>query len=340
MDKPRFCHVAGTRLEHLLTAPLLVSGYYNWHRVFDAPFLVVDDIVGRTHKWDIIFIAMTKNDMENCVVSRLRQEIDAAGSQTQLIVCVDYAVEIWQNSFHVIQLRNELRAAHKLFAPDPISRSAIRALLHDDRPVHLVTHPTHIPSLRAATVDIDNREREIVTLIHYYDANWLYPWMATDGMPYPNHVIFNKKDISNQLAQRFRSVQIGRPFHEWIRFIASKWIAVDGYHHIHSIGRLAIDNACIGVPTVGASSTYGQSILWPTCTVESGDMQGQREIVRRLFADRKFYDEAVAYASEKIELFSYDAARQNMIEIWKADQNETIDVHRDAEIPVLSQSAG
>ena len=89
----------------------------------------------------------------------------------------------------------------------------------------------------------------------------------------------------------------------------------------HAAGRFQLDNAVLGVPTVGCDVIENQKILFPELTTESWDLDSQINLLQRLIDDSKFWNETTDYAWEAVQQFNYANRRKAMMEVLRGDMS-------------------
>jgi len=331
----KFLHIDVDRQDHVLREmkqtpdgpmlgpdkPLICGGYYNWHRVFDGDFKLYDEVKGKIADYDIVFAGLTTWDLKAGLATKIRQEIE--GTKTSLIVHTDYAVESWAGAYTPQLLRSELLQADYIFAADESSVSYLRALVDDQVPINFLQHPTDVEKYKKFTIAPAARDNDIVALLHMYDRNWLPVHLIGEHLPWPIYLVAPNnvlRDLASQIRPYFpRLMPGGDDFNRYISFVARRKVALDTYHHVHSYGRFAVDNACIKLPTVGTDIVWSQKFLWPDLTTQTGDVFAQRELIKRLFADQEFYDHCTAYALDKVQTLSYENRKTALLELINAE---------------------
>ena len=310
---PKFIHLANHRHENLFNAPVMIGGFYNWHLAMQGDFNLFKAKQGSLEEHDIIFIGMSKPELDGVVATRIRQEIGWE-SKTKLVICIDYAVELWQNTFQPYLLEQELCQADMVFVSEPSMLEHVRALINDKRPVHHIPHPTNIEPLMKMRKDVELRSEEIIALVHRYDNNWMAPFIVTKDLPWNTHAILLNGEMVPQLHAFFKYLKPGLEFLQYLDFASRKKVLVDSYHRIHTYGRSAVDCAAIGLPCVGSNWQWAQTLLWPNITTEPAYLQQQKEIVIKLMEDDVFYKEQIEYADTKLDFFSYENRKKDLLD--------------------------
>jgi len=263
--------------------------------------------------YDILFIGMSKPELEGTTASRIRKKI-GWDTKTKLVICIDYAIELWQGVFNPFALENELMQADFIFVSEPKMQTFVKSLLNDRKPVHQIVHPSNIEAIGSVAKPKEMRSDEIVALIHRYDNNWLYPFLATYELPWNTHALLLDPSLEVHLHAFFKYIKAGFEFTAYLDWVSRKKVVLDSYHRIHTYGRTPVDNACLKLPTVGSDWTYSQKYLWPELTVEAGDVYSQKQLIIKIMENDTFYDDCVDYASERIDTYSYENRKKDLLD--------------------------
>jgi hypothetical protein len=315
--RPKFLHLAHHIHDQLLRAPILIGGFYNWHRVVSGEFDLLSHKRGKLKEYDIIFLGLSRPEMEGLMISRIREEI-GENSNTLIVVCVDYAIEIWHQTFNMHALELELKKADIIFTGEPMMKNQLEALT--GMPIELVPHPTNTRVVKQFGIPIEQRQPAIVCLIHRYNNDWIPPYLVVkDFKDIHNYAIMLDGSQQNIITKMpfFQFVRPGVDYEPWINFVKQAKIVLDSYHNMHTYGRNVVDCACLKVPVVGTDQVYAQPILFPDLTTKPNDILEQRKLVARLKSDLDFYKKVTDYAFEKVDDFGYDASSQRFEKIVK-----------------------
>lgn len=318
--RPKFLHVAHHIHDSLLKAPFLIGGFYNWHRVMSGEFFLHAHKKGSLKDYDIIFMGLSTPELAGMLITRIRDEI-GEDNKTLLVVCVDYAVEIWENTFNMHALELELQKCDIVFTGEPAMRNQLEALTNV--PVELVEHPTNVRVLKTLARPIDQRQNAVLCLIHRYNNDWIPSYIVVKDVPeISNYAICLNGHPDNvvKMMPFFQNTRPGVEYEQWVMFLAQAKVVIDSYHNFHTYGRNAVDCACLKIPCIGTDMIHAQPILWPDLTTKPNDVLGQRKILKRLISDKDFYARVVDYASEKVEDFSYSSSFEkfkNMIKGYR-----------------------
>lgn len=317
----KFLQVDIHRIEQLFTQTPLVSGYYQWHRVLDTKFALYHEVKGSLNDYDVILVGMTKADERVALLSRIRDEV---GDKAKLVVCMDYAIEMWPSKFDPHTLERELKNADMLFGGEPKMVSYLRALTGDKIPVELIVHPTDTYGLSKFRRIKKEADDDALLLIHEYNDEWWGPYLVQKDLPYSVVAVGGQRIIDQSVAWHFYpKVSKKLEYVKWLEVVSNHKCVIDSYHTLHNYGRLQVECAVLGVPVVGSNVTYAQTLLWPQLTSEPHDVFHQRELFTRLMEDQEFWHECVDYATAKVDFFGHDERKKEMLEkIGKLDETE------------------
>jgi len=290
----------------------MIGGFYNWHRAFNGEFHLYKAKEDELENYDIVFIGMSRPELEGVTASRIREKI-GWNSKTKLVICIDYAIELWQGVFQPNLLERELMQADMIFVSEPTMLSYVRALLNDRKKVFHIVHPTQVEDLQKLRKPIDMRTDEIVTIVHRYDNNWLAPYLVTKDLKWNNHVVLLDGKQEMYLYAYFKYMKSGFEFLKYLDWASRKKVVLDSYHKIHTYGRSPVDNACIGIPNVGTDWTYSQKYLWPKLTTQPGYLRDQTELIKKLMTDNSFYKDVIDEATEKVKTFNYENRKKDFL---------------------------
>lgn len=290
--------------------PLITGGYYNWHRVLGGEFCFYRDVAGSLSNYDVIMVCLTSWDIKRGLVSRIREEV---GYRAKIVVCPDYAVEAWGLRYPPASIEGEMLAADMVFAPHETIVSFCKTILKGRIPVELIVHPTNIDILRKHR--LAERKHDLCVQVHAYDKHWYGAYIITDGLPITTHVsVPPEEQLVVDMRPYFDYIVAGTDYLTHIPYKARHKYALDTYSWIHSYGRFQVDNACLGIPTIGTTVVGSQPVLFPDLTTGPCDAYAQRQLLQRLIEDKDFYKHCVDYADAAVEWYGYDARRKEFKE--------------------------
>jgi len=307
----KFLHTSAVIAKNLIEAPIVISGYYQWHRAFGTKMTRYVDAKGTFGDYDIVYNCLTKADLWGRIPQKIRAEL-GPDSQTKFVISVDHGVELWQCNFELDWLRDAMMAADVVFGADPAIVSYLRALGVEH--AFLMTHPVDVDSLRKIRKEPEQRKERIACPVHRYDNNWVAPYLAVRDLPWPSSAVYLSGDMPDTLSAYWSDYRGPMSFYDFMHWLSQFHCMVDSYHNVHSMGRIGAEAACLGVPCIGTSHSYSQKILWPALTVDSGDVFGQKKLVRRLFEEPAFYQSCLQRADENLERYTHRAKVKEFIE--------------------------
>lgn len=330
----KFAHVDVDRKDHLVETPMTVPGLYNWFRVFKGEFLEYQEIKGRVNEYDVIMVVLTTWDTKKRLVQKLQAE---SNHDTRIVVCVDYAPELWQQAFEIEWLTAELQAADLLFATVPMMVGMLRALA-PDVPVQRLDHPIDVDALSNFKVARQSREDDCGYICHRYDNYWLQGYVLKEAIPdLKVHIILGNQNMAKTLIPYFKWIAIGGEYAQYVKWMAQRTYAIDGYAAIHSMGRFQADNAVLQIPTIGADVVHNQSRLWPALTTTANNWYDQIELMRQLRSDSTFWNSCVTYAADAVRQLDYKHSETNFIRMLG---NEKAEIHTVKETPKTTAETG
>ena len=325
MHKPiKFLHTAFHRHDNLWSVPIMIGGFYNWSPAFASQghvgkFFLHQSVEGQLSQFDIIFVGLSKPELDGLLLSRMRAEL-GPNSKTKIIVCIDYAVELWPVNLNPHLMIPELLCADVIFSSEPVMAQNIRSLVNNQVPVHHVFHPSDVEKIKKLRKPFELRNNHIIAMIHRYDNNWLQPWLVVKDIPITTVAVCLDGNVEGFMHQYFQAINPGMEFQQYLEWSSMQKLIVDSYHKVHTYGRSAVDAACLGIPNVGSIVTAAQPLLWPDLTTLPGDTIGQRILVERLLNDDKFYEETVEKASEQVEVFNYENRVKDLLQYIKLEE--------------------
>lgn len=329
----KFLQLAYHIHQGLFQDEIMIGGFYNWPKCMEGEFDYYSQKKGRLKEYDVIFVGLSRPEIEGVLMTKIRQEI-GYNSSTLLIATVDYAIPLWQNSFNLHTFEQELKQADVIFVPEPSALSSVRTLVNDRVPVVFMPHPTDTATLKRFAQPIEKRHNALLVLIHRYDNNWYIPAVVTKDIDYIDiYAIFLDGQLELYITPYFQYVRAGAKFSEYIKFAARARIVLDSYHQIANYGRSAVDNACLMLPTVATDKCFASTQLWPRLTTKANDAWSQKQLIHKLYTDKEFYQSCAEEAFNKVDNFGYDACRANMLQLIDM-------VNKAHRIPVIGADAG
>jgi len=292
----------------------MIGGFYNWHMAFKGDFKLWGKHLEKTlENYDVLFIGISRPELEGGLATDVRRAIGWE-SKTKLVLCIDYAIELWQDTFNPRALENELLQADMIFVSEPAMKSWVSAIINERKPVHHIVHPSNLDAIERISKPIEIRDEELIALIHRYDNYWFPMYLVSRNVDYVTTAVMLDPSIEIRILAFFPMTKQGLMFTEYLEWASRKKVCVESYHRIHTYGRTAVDNASLQLPTVGTDLVYSQEYLWPDLTVKSGDVLTQAKLINKLFKEKEFYLDCVEKAKEFVQRYSYENRKKELLE--------------------------
>jgi hypothetical protein len=291
MKMPSFLHVAYHIHQQLFQDGMMISGFYNWHKVFNG-----------------------------CIISDIKHHLPK-NNNTIIVACVDYAVEMWQGVFNPNHLKYELDQADFIFAAELSMVSHVKSLL-PHRTIHHILHPTNTQAIKALCKPEDLRRNALLAIIHRYDNNWLDMHLATKNLKEVDvYGCMLDGGIEVEILPFFQFTKRPESYGKFIDFLSEAKICIDSYHRMHSYGRMGVECACLKVPFVSTNSVTSALMLWPETTIQSGYTYDQESMIKKILNDKDFCKKVVDEAYNRVEICNYENSFYNFMKmIGKVEQ--------------------
>jgi len=283
-------------------ADVPLSGLFNWARIFKGK-RAFPRTRAEFEEFNLIHINLTTKNM--LLLPGVLKNIDR--SQTKILINVDYAVDMWKDSFpYPDAMLEQLDKADYIFGVEPVMCQVLEHRLR--RPVAHIPHPVATHVLGAFRTP--QRLNQIGVSIHRYDANFLLPHFSTRDLPNGfQTVAFGSTADKTGLLHLYDFMKPNTDFKDFIPFVASLYAILESYT-LFSYGRLTAEAAFLGVPCVGSPCVESQSRCFPLLC-ESNPMK-QRTLLVSLIEDQGFYSTVAKYGIEKSEFYSFDSCANMM----------------------------
>jgi len=329
--KYRFLHIAFHIHQQLFFEGLIISGFYNHHRVFEllqnedpmrnpnyyGKFGYWHQEKGKLDQYDIIFVGISRPELQGNLMSLIREEL-GVNSKTKVVANVDYAVEMWPMAFNATHLRHELDKADYIFAAEKSMVSHLKALMNN-RTIHYFSHPTDLRTLKKLGQPIEGRQNRNLAIIHRYDNNWMDMYIATKDLKgIETYAVLLDPGIQVECLPYFQFTVNGLPYPQFMEMLSHSRICMDSYHKMHSYGRMPVECACLRVPIVSTDWVTSATEIWPEITVPAGDIFAQREMAQRLIDDPAFYKTVTDLAYDRVEACGYEASMHNFLKMLES----------------------
>jgi SAM-dependent methyltransferase len=311
----RFLMVSGATSEAVQANDIagdgrIKTGVFNWQRLFRGYAAPVAAMPEDLSQFDVIHCQLSGTNFD--APRQIRKRL-GAGSDTKLVVNLDYALEFWfMYPPYPELLLEQLRYADYIMSVEPHAAKVIAEFT--GRPVYVIPHPADVDAISALSTPARTRQEALV-ILHRDMADYLPYWMLK-GSGLKTRVIGRLSPVSNATGSAIDyPAMLYDYLHEGylggevvVGIMAKSMLAVDCYSH-HVCGRSQIELAALGVPCVGHSNVWAQQECFPDLTVPAGDVLAARRHIQRLTQDPEWYDQIARQAQEKVRFFDYDHAR-------------------------------
>ena len=235
--------------------------------------------------------------------------------EAKLLLNVDYAVEMWSQSFPVYPdlFFSLIDKADYIFAVEPLQSEILSTELRRNVPV--IPHPVATHLLK--NMRSPERDNQIGISLHRYDTSNLYP-AALVARRLPKHfqtVAVGSTSSKATLLHLFDFIKETTPFEEFIKTI-NRFYAVFESYSMHSYGRFTAECAALGIPCVGATCVHSLNECFPDLTYfDTNSIERPAEHLNDLINDQAFYSEMVNKSIELSENFSYKTCKEKLFKL-------------------------
>jgi len=294
---------------------LELSGLYLWQKAFDIhddegnidTFWRKEDL----EDYDIIHVNYTPSNIQLPTV--IRQEL-GNNSSTKLVMNMDLDVSRLSPNwaYQITNMVNEMKMADHLFHVEPKGAEILGHLL--DRKITVNPHPVEVSRL----YDYMRNEREpiIATIYHRYTADTLTQYIAQKNINM-RRVLFGYNAgkhhyVSNQ--GMYDQIMPYMKFDEHIEEISKAAIGCDLFNG-YSFGRVPIELAALGVPTVVSNTIGAANKLFPYTSVDPFDVIGAEKLFIKLITDLDFADKVIMHAHSNCGYYSLQSSHARFVEM-------------------------
>jgi len=306
MSKLKYCFVAYGLFQDLLTVKPMMTGCYQWIRVFDGDaknYKQLDD----PEKYDVIQVNLDGYDWR--IVHHLKERL--RGSSTKVVANQDYAPETYKDSFeHFQDFQIAMRDADFTFATTPSAQESMQILCGDKQKVHMIPHPceTHVLKHVGTTKKYD----KCAVIFHRYFNDTITPWiiMQNLGIDYVLAAYYKQYDKWKRRTNSMYPQLVGfLKFPDFMKFL--KEMKMGLFMPLSwTYGRVVCDAAALGVPMVASSTVYSSRVLFPLTSVYPMEYDQARDRLIRLQRDDTFYQEVVDIAKYNVEYFGHKQSKE------------------------------
>lgn len=312
--KLKWCYVSNYIHRNLIEGEdLLRTGLYSWIPVFDGEWRQFQEMdPSEYEKFDVIQVNMSAQDLH--IPKMIRDHI-GPNSKTKIVCNNDYTVELWSPSFEIPDAwKIYYEPADMIFGTEPYQSGALEVLLK--RKVHTITHPCFTKRLRS--MRRPHKPGVVSVVAHRYDMNIIPPGIAMANLPNAKSRLIGyevgadrKKFVTSCLfnGQIFPMTN----YQDFCEQLMDSEVVVDPFT-LTSQSRTGWDCAALGVPLVGSDRCYSTRVCYPFTACDPYDVKKMRELTLKVLNDAEFRKKVIDYASEAVEVVSYDTAKQKYLD--------------------------
>lgn len=303
-------------------------GVYQWARAFNTGkdtgvVKHVKDISDSEYQeYDIVHINIC--GVSASLVPQVKRKLQ--GTDIKLITNLDYAIEIFQDSFpRPKELWQAIIDSDFIFAQEPFQQNMLSFFIKYHLPektkkfqVPLVPHPCDTVGLKQFRLPNEDRLDMIAVMLHRYRDHILIPAMVSWGL----------KSLSWGVGLTMGNLPMGlfneaSAMMEWDRYIYKLGhctLALDYYLGIHSHSRFVEECACLGIPTVSTKESYMGAQLFPEVNHDEMNLEGLRDDLEKLTEGFEqgepspFYLEIQEKGAERVEAFNWENSKKRLLD--------------------------
>lgn len=315
MTKLKHCFIAYRHFDSILNEQPMMSGCYQWIRVFNSDVVNYWGVIDDPEKWDVIQFNMDSMDMN--MLFEIRKRIGWESS-TKLVANMDYAPGIWKDSYpHPLHVKHAFLQADRIFATNPEGKDWIERLT--GRKVALITHPceTHVLKRLGTTFESNH----VAIIYHRYDNPVMAPYLALHDINYVLSMVgyMERKDSrASYTRTMYDNIIPYMKFFDFVKLLAEARVAYEPFT-VNSPGRATIDTGCVRTPTVGSNRVYSMRVVWPETSVDPMDVKKIRELTLALIHDESFRQDVIEQAYYNVEFFGHKASREKYMQMLEDD---------------------
>jgi len=299
----------------LFSKDVYAPGLINWVKIFNGEVKKWQD-VGKEEleQYDVVYINLT--GVEKVLPKTVREYIGESRS-TKIVVSLDYSVECYQIAIPDFQeLLESIAAADLVFASEPYQKEFLQYIVdnHIKNPrckeVPLIGHPC--PTQELNKFKKNDGMNVLAISFHRYDRHLHIPSMLAQWLDVPRYLFNFNPELVPYVRRAFHIVSEPLPWKDYIELLSRCRYGLE-YTHIHSLGRFAMECACLRIPLVATDTIYAARECYPTTTHNHTKLSEIRKSLERIIGDEGFREELVREAEEKVEHFSYGACRERLL---------------------------
>lgn len=309
-DQPLKDHI-----ESYAKEKLCISGLYQWARIFKGDFFF-PVFPGDADKFNVLHINITPRNIP--LLDQVLPMIDR--NKTKLLFNVDHSTGLWMQAFQFPhQLLRALDRADYIFGVEPIMCELLSEALK--REVPCIPHPVDIEQIEKRRHG--DRGQRIGISMHRYVGNTVLPWFVVKDLPkgwITTAIGAQSPQFSPKIHHMYPEVQPYLKFDSLIDYVADLFAMIESYT-IPSYGRLTVECAALGVPSIGCAVVGSQKKCFPELTVEQYNPVLMQKLLMRLLTEPEFYKQVARKGISECESYSLNNSKKKMLEFL--NKNET-----------------
>lgn len=291
---------------------LPISGLYNWANALNGKRMF-PRTEGELAQFNLYHINVTERNLYLLNTFLKKKPINS-----KLLLNVDLAVELWQNSYkYPDHLLDQINKADYIFGVEPFMCDILERALQ--RKVACLPHPVAIEKLKEHRQG--ERLNQIMFSIHRYDINWLLSDFIIKQLPDAWQTIAcgSTGAAKNELMHVFTFIQEQCKFEELMKVTAVMYAAYETFS-IHSYGRYSAECACLGVPCVGSKIIGSMKQCFPDLCTDTNDVKEAGRLLNKLIDDKDFWEHCALKGTDRAEYYSYENSKKRLIEFLNESQ--------------------
>lgn len=292
-----------------------LSGLYLWERAFNDngdkgeidTFWRKEDL----ENFDVVHINYTPSNIQLPTVVREQLGKD---SSTKLVMNMDLDVaRLSPNwAYHLTSMVNEMRMADILFHVEPRGAEILGHLI--EKPFTVNPHPVDVT--RLYDYIRDEREPIIASIYHRYTADTLTQYIAQKNIPL-RRVLFGYNAGKHQYVANqamYDQIMPYMQFKDHVLEISKASIGCDLFNGF-AYGRVPIEFAGLGIPSVVSNTIGASEVLFPYTSVDPFDVKGAEKLFKKLVSDTDFSDLVIRTAHEGCGNYSLTNSHQRFMQM-------------------------
>lgn len=311
MSNIKFCYTAYTLFDDLLNVKPMMTGCYQWLKVFDGEAVAYKNLED-PEKYDAIQVNLDGYDWR--IIANLKKRLK--GSSTKIVANQDYAPEIFNSAFeHPQDLISAMEDADCVFATTPSGQEAMQILAGAEKKIWLSPHPCETHVLKKIRSTLMNEV--IGVFFHRYAADTINPWIVMNNLGF-RYLIAAYYESYDKWFRRTKSIYPNLvpylKFPDLIKFMRE--LRAGLFNPVSwTYGRVPCDAACAELPMVCSNTVYSAQICYPLTSVGPMEYNKQRELLKLLMTSESFRNEVIDIASYNVEYFGHEKCKERFMEM-------------------------